>query len=575
MASVTTHIYSILHGYGVANTGEYPYIAADFDIKFTRNNNSQTVSWAVLNNEWAGTDSGSGHYGFNFYAFISINKPNPTWNDLYYIISKDANTGTSWWNQVTLDEPSGSITSDLSTAKVYIWVKERDSCTNDGSWCYDDGDSYYLIDTVTVPIPAYNSNYNIVYDANGGTGEPDTQVKTAGHALTLSSQVPTYPLKVRYYEDLSLASDTFTGNGSTTTFTLTRAVHDVTTVTINGTETTAFTVNTSNRTITFTTAPANNATIFVEYNVTPLYTDTISKTFINWQSYFGLAKQDRQGFNGDGTTTSFTLTSYHLQRPARILDVSIYIKDAWIPTEYFDIPYTYDSDTGIITFESAPPSGSRVNITVSYSATGYTNPGSTYNPGDSYTTDSDVYMLAQWGPATFTPRDIPDKFVTVTYVYNGGTGSPASTAIQRAEVGYATTQGSTTPVYYPGTSGTTSTNVNLYPLYGNAELLLSAMPTPTKTGYNFEGWYRDSQLTDKITDKLVTSVDTSVYAKWSYIPQPVKQANLDGTWHDFGRYVWRMMDSDHQWHQNAHVYYFTGTEWIDISEQPVPEPPEE
>ncbi|MBR4575932.1 MAG: InlB B-repeat-containing protein [Clostridia bacterium] len=56
-------------------------------------------------------------------------------------------------------------------------------------------------DTLTGTIPAggqrtiwllfESRKYSILYDANGGTGEPDSQTKTHGTALTLSSVVPT------------------------------------------------------------------------------------------------------------------------------------------------------------------------------------------------------------------------------------------------------------------------------------------------------------------------------------------------------------------------------------------------
>ena len=52
------------------------------------------------------------------------------------------------------------------------------------------GSSYVGTATATVTIPA-QSAYTVSYDANGGTGAPSAQTKTAGTALTLSSTEPT------------------------------------------------------------------------------------------------------------------------------------------------------------------------------------------------------------------------------------------------------------------------------------------------------------------------------------------------------------------------------------------------
>ena len=81
-------------------------------------------------------------------------------------------------------------------------------------------------------------------------------------------------------------SETFTGDGTTTAFTLSRTPTSVTSVTIPGVtyaEGTDYTV--SGSTITFATAPANGATVTVRYAAT--LTDT---------------------FSGDGSTTAFHLT---------------------------------------------------------------------------------------------------------------------------------------------------------------------------------------------------------------------------------------------------------------------------
>ena len=71
---------------------------------------------------------------------------------------------------------------------------------------------------------------------------------------------------IRIIAEADGQTDTFTGDGETTEFTLTKTISgNPISVTVNGTATTAYTV--ANNKITFTSAPANSATIVVTYNV--------------------------------------------------------------------------------------------------------------------------------------------------------------------------------------------------------------------------------------------------------------------------------------------------------------------
>ena len=65
-----------------------------------------------------------------------------------------------------------------------------------------------------------------------------------------------------YMED---KSESFKGNGSETAFVLEGDVNSILKVTVNGTETTAYTYDDATQTVTFTTAPANKAVIKIYY----------------------------------------------------------------------------------------------------------------------------------------------------------------------------------------------------------------------------------------------------------------------------------------------------------------------
>ena len=48
------------------------------------------------------------------------------------------------------------------------------------------------------------------------------------------------------------------------------------------------------------------------------------------------------------------------------------------------------------------------------------------------------------------------------------------------------------------------------------------LPTPTKNGSTFEGWYTNTNYTEKIKQPLLINSDKTYYAKWSYTPSHVE-----------------------------------------------------
>lgn len=501
MASTSKSITLQLHGGGVANSGDYPAIYANFDITFTRTEGSSTVNWSVSNNHWGdSTHSGNGHYAYHFYAFITINNSSPTWDDLYYIIRKDDTTWkTSWWDEVDTDyAPSGSITTTSSKATIYFWVKAQDSCKEGDHWCYstEHSGTYYLINTVTVDIPEYETKYNVVYDANGGVGAPASQQKSSLSDLTLSSVQPTYTLSINYF------------NGESTS------------------------------------EPSNET--------------TANRTFNYWDAYHTCNNTNSITFTGDGTTTTYPTTTAGFNPMA--LSIVEVVRNGFrrVP------PNSYSLVNNHIVFNTAPLSGSTYTvtyrITASYSDLDSDSP---YYSGGLYKHNQNVWMVANWGNATFTPINMPAEYYIVTFNYNGGVGSPSTKTVARANLGYSTSAGSSTVAYQPGVQGTTTTNLNLYPVYGNATLYYNQLPKPTREGFSFEGWYLDSQLTNKITEDIIVTQNITVYAKW--IALPINQFTPDGDWSSIGPYVWRMGE-DHQWHKIAHIMQMdNNNHWVDIS----------
>lgn len=292
-------------------------------------------------------------------------------------------------------------------------------------------------------------------------------------------------------------------------------------------------------------------------------TDTVisvNRAFQNWQSYFTRnVLVFRNNFVGDGVTTTFPATDIGFDPTAdSILSISVE-GHAW------GIDYTFTNNH--ITFATAPESGRR--IVVRYATKpAYGLPGDIYAPGDTYNIDKNVYMVAIWGDATFTPVTPSTNYYGLLFNYNGGTGTPPGTIVPREILGYATTSGGT-KVYDVGVPATTSVDLDLYPLYGNAIYPYSQLPVPTKSGFSFGGWYYDPELTQKITTDIVLTSSITIYAKW--VSLPIHVMTLEGEWKGVGPYVWRMVEENGQrvWKKEAHIYQLVEENgqkvWKDLS----------
>ena len=193
--------------------------------------------------------------------------------------------------------------------------------------------------------------------------------------------------------------------------------------------------------------------------------------------------------------------------------------------------------------------------------------GNTYNPGAFYNTRQNLTLTAQWGSAAFTPTAIPDKYYTLTYNYGGGSGSPALSNLARAKLGYATSASGTTYPYQPGTTYNITSGLDLWAKWGDATVAVANLPTPTKTGYTFDNWYKDSSFTQPITTDYSISGNTTIYAKW--ISLPMYQMTPSDGWGSIDPYVWQCVEEggNKVWKQVAHVYKLNNQgSWTDISE---------
>lgn len=95
--------------------------------------------------------------------------------------------------------------------------------------------------------------------------------------------------------------------------------------------------------------------------------------------------------------------------------------------------------------------------------------GSNYSYGDNYTPNASVTLYARWTANSYT----------LTYNANGGTVSPASKSVQ----------------------------------YGSA---YGTLPTPSRSGYNFDGWWTTADGGTQVSSATkMSAANTTIYAHWS------------------------------------------------------------
>ena len=115
--------------------------------------------------------------------------------------------------------------------------------------------------------------------------------------------------------------------------------------------------------------------------------------------------------------------------------------------------------------------------------------------------------------STYGTLATPSRIYNITYNLDGGTGDTEEDVNYVFDGWYL--DNAYTHLITSTTKVTTAKNHNLYAKWTGGELTL---PTPTKEGYTFAGWYEDALFTKKIGnggDKYQVTYNIEMYAKWS------------------------------------------------------------
>lgn len=335
---------------------------------------------------------------------------------------------------------------------------------NDGVYTgWSTADSYAKT-TVTVPA---KPSYAVTYNANGGSSTPSSQTKWYGESLTLASAISRSNASATGYK---VTYDANGGSCSTTSATAAR---------------------------------------------------TTKYTFSKWNT------------KSDGSGTAYAAGASYTGNSALALYAT----------------WTSSTTTSAVTLPTPTRSG--------YTFNGWYN-GSTKvgNAGASYTPTGNVTLTASWTQNSWT----------VTYAANGGNSTPASQTKlygQALTLRPAISRGNATATYtvsysanYSGgtnpSSGTATkttkysfngwkaTNGTVYAASGsytaNAATTMTAqwtssasttsvtLPTPTRTGYTFGGWYKESSCTNKVGNggaSYTPTASVTLYAHWTVITYTV------------------------------------------------------
>ena len=468
--------------------------------------------------------------------------------------TNSSGTGTNY-------SAGGSYTTDADTTFYAKWTAKQTTLTvnpNGGTW---DGSS---------STQTFTQNYNSTKTINNPTRTPN------GHTVRFNTNGGTSTDSLQQVQTTVFTGWNKTGGGSLSSTTYTfgdsngtlTAQYEGQAITLpNATKTGAtlkgwFTAQTGGTPVGgagTSWTPSSDTTLFAQWNEVD-YTLTVNPNGGTWKG--STATQNVTGnytstttvpnptapngyevtLNNDGTTSTVTqtktFTAWTLSGKGKIDGTT----------------YTFGDGNGTLTAQYTPNS-----VTLSTpTKPGYTFDGwYTASTGGNkvtspYTPTNDITLYARWTANKYT----------ITFDGNGVAVTPSTKQVTYGQT-YGTLPAPTKPGYtfngwYNGGNKVQSTdtvditgNTTLtaqwlgaeYTVYFNPdggnvsptskkvnnEGQYGALPTPTKTGYTFAGWYKDGTKIESTT-KVETTTDITLKAKWTAIKSTLTVNPNGGIW---------------------------------------------
>ncbi len=179
---------------------------------------------------------------------------------------------------------------------------------------------------------------------------------------------------------------------------------------------------------------------------------------------------------------------------------------------------TNDSGTGTSYENGASVSnlssinGATVNLYAKWEANKYTV---TYNYNNATGGNSVANKIVTYNSA-YKELPTPTRSYTISFNSNQGTACTNQIATWNFENWFKESN-FTTPVT-ADTIVSTADNHTIYAKWSNGKITL---PTPTRTGYIFRGWYSDSEFKNQVSNTTQYNSNTTLYAKWEAIKYTV------------------------------------------------------
>ena len=257
--------------------------------------------------------------------------------------------------------------------------------------------------------------------------------------------------------------------------------------------------------LTLTTAKPTGKSFTVTYNANggtvSSSSKTVSQTFTNWNTVA----------NGSGTAYNAGATY------SANANVTLYAQYA--NPSIGSLPTPTRSDYAFDGWYTSANGGTKVTDTTKVTAntTVYAHwIANTYTV--SYNVNGDTSSIASQTKIhgtnlTLTTAKPTGKSFTVTYNATGGTVSTSSKTVSQTFTSWNTKANGSGTAYNAGATYSANANVTLYAQYANPSI--GSLPTPTRSGYTFDGWYTAANGGTKITDTTKVTANTTVYAHWT------------------------------------------------------------
>ncbi|MBR2381710.1 MAG: leucine-rich repeat protein [Clostridia bacterium] len=149
---------------------------------------------------------------------------------------------------------------------------------------------------------------------------------------------------------------------------------------------------------------------------------------------------------------------------------------------------------------------------------GFTTPTSTASvPTNNYVAGYNDTQTVTYDAAFTLPTPTRLGYTFSGWVKKDGTAFTAGTWTGNENISLAATWTANTYTVTLGTNGGTVDSTTISVVYGNKYTL----PTPTRTGYTFDGWYSDAALTTAYVVGSTLSENVTVYASWKEENKPI------------------------------------------------------